>query len=153
TELTGPAAEAFQRGQNYDGVNPILGQDYIARYDLIRDASGKPIGYVLTAIPMAVFYATSGEIVRLVLMIAGAGTLVGLLLLFFVARSIGRGVKQVAATADELGCVHLQRLVEVAEALAQGDLTNTVELNIQPVAVTSQDELGRMAESFNEMIV
>src|SRR5919199_4714250 len=49
TELIGPAAEAFKRGESYLGINPILGKDYIARYDLIQDTAGQPIGYVLTA--------------------------------------------------------------------------------------------------------
>src|SRR5712691_9806857 len=48
TELIGPAAEAFKRGESFLGVNPILGHDYIARYELLTDANKQPIGYVLT---------------------------------------------------------------------------------------------------------
>jgi methyl-accepting chemotaxis protein len=152
TELIGPAAAAYQQGQNYSGVNPILGQDYIAVYDLIRDASGQQIGYILTAVPMTVFYATSGNIVRMVVMIASAATLIAMLLLFLVARSIGRSIKQVAKTADDLGRVHLPRLVSVAEALAKGDLTINIDMHIEPVPVRGQDEMGRMAVRFNDMI-
>ncbi len=152
TELAGPAAAAFQRGESFSGVNPILGKDYIANYDLIKDQSGKSIGYVLTAVPMSVFYATSSDIVQKVVAIAVAAALLGLLLVFFVARSIGRSVAQVATTADTLARVHLPRLVEVAEALAEGDLTRSVDLQIEPVAVRGQDELARMAERFNDMI-
>ncbi|MFN8633626.1 MAG: methyl-accepting chemotaxis protein [Chloroflexota bacterium] len=130
TELIGPAAEAFKRGEGYLGVNPILGQDYIASYDLLRDPSGKPIGYVLTAQPLSAVEATSGHIARIVLVTGLIALAVGLGLLLLVLRPIGRTLEQVTTAAD---------------GIALGDLDQTID-------VCSRDEVGRLAASFRQII-
>jgi methyl-accepting chemotaxis protein len=153
TDLIGPAADAFKRGENYEGVNPILGQNYIARYDLLKDASGKPIGSVLTAIPTAKVDTTVAEILKTVLFITAAVLLLGFAMLFFViVRPIGRAVRQVSAGVQRIAQADLASFVEVAQALAAGDLTQEARVTAEPIHVSSRDEFGRMANDFNSMV-
>jgi methyl-accepting chemotaxis protein len=62
--------------------------------------------------------------------LAGLGLIVGLLLAFVTASGISRGVRRVAAAANRV---------------AQGDL------QVQELQVTSRDEVGDLAQSFNTM--
>src|SRR5439155_4176206 len=94
TELIGPAAEAFKRGESFLGVNPILGQDYIARYELLTDANKQPIGYVLTATPVAAMYAAVQESMTGIVVTALAGLLLALGALFLVLLPVRRSLKQ-----------------------------------------------------------
>jgi methyl-accepting chemotaxis protein len=130
TELIGPAAAAFKRGEGYAGVNPILGQDYIARYALLHDRAGQPIGFTLTAIPVGVLAQLKGQILSSVVGWA-VGILAGVLVLaLIVLRPIRRGIQQVE---------------RAARGLAQGDLDQTID-------VRSADELGRMADAVRTTI-
>ncbi len=130
THLEGPAFEAFKRGESFVGINPILGSLYATEYSTIRDASGAPVGTLLTAISLAEIDAVARNIVWLVVGTGLAGLAIGLAVLYAALRPIGRGIKGVAAAAD---------------GLAAGDLDQTIDIH-------SGDELGRMADSFRAMI-
>jgi methyl-accepting chemotaxis protein len=130
TELIGPAAEAFKRGEDYVGVNPILGRDFVAWYDTIRDGGGKPIGFVLTARPLSVLEATIWTITRVVLVTALVGILISLGLLLVVLWPIRRGVNQ---------------MIAAARGIAVGDVDQRIEIR-------SKDEIGELADSFRAMI-
>jgi len=90
---------------------------------------------------------------RTILLIAAAiSLLLGLGTAFFLARSISTGVGQVAGAARKLANEDLPALVEVARALASGDLTRDVAINTQHVKVSNGDEIGTMATDFNLML-
>ena len=78
--------------------------------------------------------------------------LLGLGIAFFLARSISQAVAVVAATAREIAQVDLPNLTARAQAIAGGDLTQSLTIKSEPVNVKSKDEIGQMAASFNEMI-
>ncbi|HEY3059411.1 MAG TPA: methyl-accepting chemotaxis protein [Chloroflexota bacterium] len=130
TELIGPAAEAFKRGESYLGINPILGKDYIARYDLIRDAANKPIGYVLTATQVAAMYDAIQQTMTAVVGAAVGGTTVSLLALFLVLRPVRRSLGQ---------------MLLAARGLAEGDLEQRIDTR-------AQDEVGQVAAAFRDMV-
>lgn len=87
----------------------------------------------------------------IVLATLAAAVLVGLGIAVFLARSIANGVGAVAKAAERLATTDLPNLVRVAQAIASGDLTQSLHLEIQQVAVKSSDEVGQMAAAFNKM--
>ena len=153
TELIGPASQAFKRGESFLGINPILGQDYIAKYDLLRDAKDQPIGYVLTATPVAAMYDAIQRTMTAVILSAIGGLAVSLSALFLILRPVRKSLRQLAEAArglaagdldqhidvrsgDEVGQVavafrgmveYQREMAEVAQAVARGDLSRTVE--------------------------
>jgi methyl-accepting chemotaxis protein len=46
----------------------------------------------------------------------------------------------------------LSKLTEVATGLANGDLSQTAEIQTQPLEIKTKDELGKLAQNFNQMI-
>lgn len=70
---------------------------------------------------------------------------------FYLSRSVANTVNLVARAATRLAQDDLPRLVQVLQAVAVGDLTQSLSINPAPLTVTSRDELGAMARSFNEM--
>ena len=82
TILQGPAATAFARGHNYIGINPILGRPYVTEYDIIRDATGQPVGVLYTGVPMTTVETATGQIVVRVLLTALLGLLISLALFY-----------------------------------------------------------------------
>jgi methyl-accepting chemotaxis protein len=130
TVLAGPAKEAFDRGQSYAGTVPILGVNYVTRYDPIRDASGKPIGVVYTGVPLTAIQQVRDEIMRGVLLASAFGVILGMVLIFAVTRPVRRAV------------AHLRR---AAQGLARGDVDQSID-------VRSKDEIGDLAAAFREMV-
>jgi len=130
TDLIGPAAEAFKRGESYLGINPILGKDYIARYDLIKDPTGKPIGFVLTATQVADMYAAIQQLMTAVAAAAVGGLGVSLVALFLVLRPVKRSLRQ---------------MLVAARGLADGDLEQRIDTR-------AQDEVGQVAAAFRDMV-
>ena len=130
TILQGPAAAAFARGQNYIGINPILGRPYVTEYDIIRNAAGRPVGILYTGVPMTTVEAATGQIVVRILLTAVLGLLLSLALFYFLTRPIVRA---------------LQRLTAAATRVASGE-TNVV------IDVGRADELGLLARSFRSMV-
>jgi methyl-accepting chemotaxis protein len=130
TILQGPAAAAFARGQNYIGINPILGRPYVTEYDIIRNAAGRPVGILYTGVPMTTVEAATGQIVVRILLTAVLGLLLSLALFYLLTRPIVRA---------------LQRLTAAATRVASGE-TNVV------IDVGRADELGLLARSFRSMV-
>jgi methyl-accepting chemotaxis protein len=130
TILQGPAAAAFARGENYIGINPILGRPYVTEYDIIRNAAGRPVGILYTGVPMTTVEAATGQIVVRILLTAVLGLLISLALFYLLTRPIVRA---------------LQRLTAAATRVASGE-TNVV------IDVGREDELGLLARSFRSMV-
>jgi diguanylate cyclase (GGDEF)-like protein len=65
---------------------------------------------------------------------------------------IGHAVEQVSAAADRLATGTLRDLTRAMRALSIGDLgAAKARIDIMPVHVTSRDEVGAMADSFNTL--
>lgn len=168
TVLIGPASEAFDRGEGYVGENPIAGRPFIAHYDPIKDASGNVVGINLTAVPLADMSEAVASTVRVVVFTAAFALLVSLGMLFAVVRPLRGNAKALASAArglaggdveqnialrsrDEFGDIgaafrdmiaYQQRMTEVADAIAAGNLTQNV------IPASDRD---RLAIAFNRM--
>lgn len=88
-----------------------------------------PRGYVRVAVPLAVLDAQLAETKRLIWTVAAGVSLIGLLLTYWI---VGRILQPIAA------------LRTAAEAIAAGDYQYRAY-------VTSRDELGKLADGFNQM--
>ncbi len=64
-------------------------------------------------------------------------------------RWIIRPVQEITAAAIHLATAELPNLTQAIHATAQGDLTASLTLNPSYVNIDTQDELGKMAQSFN----
>jgi methyl-accepting chemotaxis protein len=71
---------------------------------------------------------------------------------FIVARSLAGAAKRMVAAAGQIAHVDLTALAAATEALAGGDLTQSVSVQTQALTCSSNDEMGDLARAFNEMI-
>lgn len=76
---------------------------------------------------------------------------ISLAISLWLSGAVSRPVVAVAAAMNHLAQHHLPQLVAAAKAIAAGDLTRQVAVHIDPIAVTTRDEVGQMTESFNLM--
>ncbi|MDB5040079.1 MAG: methyl-accepting chemotaxis sensory transducer [Candidatus Eremiobacteraeota bacterium] len=168
TELIGPARKAFEKGLSYKGVSPVAGRPFINRYDPLKDAAGNVVGIIYTGIPLTEMSDAVASTVRIVVLTAAAGLLVCLGMLFAVVRPLRGSARALADAAhglaggdvdqdialrsrDEFGQIgeafrdmiaYQQRMTEVADAIAGGNLTRTV---------VPASERDRLAIAFNRM--
>ncbi len=88
-----------------------------------------------------------------ILLGGGASAIIlGILLSLLFARSLHKAVILTAATAKGIAANDMQQLALAFEALANGDLTQTVEFQTTPQSYRANDELGEMINSLNQMI-
>ena len=78
--------------------------------------------------------------------------LIGLGLGLIVSRGITGPLQQVMRTSQQIAHVDLEALSSQLAALAQGDLRLSLDITAQPLTVQSEDEVGQMAQAFNEII-
>ncbi|BDE06010.1 hypothetical protein WPS_12860 [Vulcanimicrobium alpinum] len=131
TELKGVARDAFENGQDYDGMSLVLGLPYINHYALVHDPLGNTIGILYDGIPLAAEHEAIARAFTSILIIALIAIAVVLGLLWLVVRPLASISR---------------RLARDAEALAEGRVDD-----VRPRG--GDDELGRIAESFGELIV
>jgi methyl-accepting chemotaxis protein len=78
--------------------------------------------------------------------------LLGITIALVLAQKIVTSVRRVGDVARAMAREDLPSLVGVARALAEGDLTRDASIRVQPVLVTSNDEIGDMGASVNQTI-
>ena len=89
------------------------------------------------------------QTVQIIVLAAALG--VGLASGLALARSIRNPLVRLASSARQIAEVDLAHLVDEMRLMARGDLTRSVEIASLELPVTSQDEVGRMAQAFNQM--
>lgn len=93
------------------------------------------------------FNFTRWLVIGVLILVAGFSLIVGL----WLANVISRPVVAMATAVDQMAKEHLPQLTAATKAIADGDLRQTVKVQIEPLTVQTQDELGRMTTSFNEL--
>lgn len=71
---------------------------------------------------------------------------------FFSSTRISKPVSAVSDSLAQLATVQLPQMTAVVKALAAGDLTQDVEIKIDRIDVSTKDEIGDMASSFNNAV-
>ncbi|MCC7354164.1 MAG: HAMP domain-containing protein [Anaerolineae bacterium] len=78
--------------------------------------------------------------------------IIAIVLGLYLSFQISRSVTAVAQAAEQIATVDMQTLATEMDALAQGDLNRSLAVKAQTLNITSQDEIGQMAQAFNGMI-
>ncbi len=107
----------------------VVNDWYITAYEPIKDVSDEIIGILYVGVLEQPYLDTANRVMASFVLTAGIMVLVLFIILYF---STDRIIKP------------LQRMVEATEKISQGDLSHKVE-------VTSKDEIGYLADSFNQM--
>jgi methyl-accepting chemotaxis protein len=94
--------------------------------------------------------AASGK--RTILIVALIALAMAAALALWITRTITRPVAAVGDRLRSLNEHDVQGLTEGLEAVAEGDLTRSIEPVTEPLVVASRDELGRLSATFNEML-
>jgi methyl-accepting chemotaxis protein len=94
--------------------------------------------------------ARMSYLVTLVLLLTGLAMVCSLGLYSY--RQISGTVRLIGERMQELGGNCVSGLGKGIDALAHGDLTVTVTPSTRPLEITTQDDLGRVAELFNAML-
>jgi two-component system NtrC family sensor kinase len=123
------AREVIEEGRQYLGRAFVVRDWYITAYDPVRDPEGNIIGMLYVG-TLERPYLDSAN--RVMLTFTGIAVLCVILLLVILYFSTARIVRP------------LQDMVEATEKISRGDLTHTLP-------VTSADEVGLLALSFNRM--
>ena len=95
--------------------------------------------------------ASANSSIRLALLISLVAAFMGVGVAIVMTRAISKPVSQVAAAMAEIADKDLAALSSLARALSEGDLTYTYEAVEKPLKVHSQDEIGRLTETYNSM--
>lgn len=69
--------------------------------------------------------------------------------LSFLRRRVSRPIQQAVQTAQEMADIDLVLLTDELSALAQGDLTRTLNITERTIQVNSNDDVGMMLKAFN----
>ena len=97
-------------------------------------------------------HATYASVRTIAIGATALALLVGISIALVLAQKIVTSVRRVGDAARLMAEEDLPSLVGVAQALAQGDLTRDASIGVQPVQVTSNDEIGDMGASVNQTI-
>ncbi len=143
TKLQGPAREAVvERGEPFEGEAEILGVPYLARYEPIKDASGKTIGALFVGERKSDFFGSFGRIQLVAVAVAALMAAVFGILTFLSVR---------------LMIAPLESAAGVAARFARGDLTATMARDAADTEevrgiVEALDGLGeRLRETFGKI--
>lgn len=118
-------------GKMYLGTNQVDGTKYTVAYGPLMGANGKIIGMVAAAIPTAFMERISHKLTYLTVGVAGITLFIVVISAIFFLRRI------------------LKPLQSILEKIREISLGN---LDIAPLDIHRQDEIGRLATSFNIML-
>jgi two-component system NtrC family sensor kinase len=118
------------QGGRYYGRGNIGGNWHLTAYEPIRDHAGRIVGMLYVGIPEDPFLAVRTSMMLTFLLVAGIGVAVVLALTYFITRSM---------------ILPLEEMVKASNRIAAGDLDHSV-------SITSHDEIGILANSFNKML-
>ncbi len=121
----------LREGKSFSGYAEVLGNRYLSAYKPLKNQNGQVVGILFMGIPtqeldeiQSGFIRTIAVAILLLLVAIGA-------LSWF---AIGRIVKQIAGIVAHMG------------EMSQGNL------RLEPLAVTSSDEIGQISDAFNAML-
>jgi methyl-accepting chemotaxis protein len=86
------------------------------------------------------------------IIVLAIGVVLAMIIGIFLTLSITRPVNAVVATARKIAEEDLAGLTEVLSASASGDLSKSVDIKTQELKVKSEDEIGILGRTFNQMI-
>jgi methyl-accepting chemotaxis protein len=96
--------------------------------------------------------ATARSATMTMIMTLITGIILSLFLGIFLTLSITRPVNEVVKTAKRLAEEDLSNLTDALTAASIGDLSKSVDVKTQELVIKSEDEIGILGNTFNQMI-
>jgi methyl-accepting chemotaxis protein len=103
-----------------------------------------------TALASADSAKSSATMIVIVLSIVSVA--VSMAIALYLSTSISNAVQKVGRALADLAERVLPGVAQVSKAVAAGDLTQTANVQVEKVDVKSNDEIGQMTGSFNDMV-
>ncbi|MCE1252174.1 MAG: methyl-accepting chemotaxis protein [Anaerolineae bacterium] len=88
----------------------------------------------------------------IILILTAAALMITLIMIVFIPQTIRRPLKTVMTLSQQIAREDLPAMVAEMKNIARGDLTRQVSMQAQPIIVRSNDEIGQLAVTFNDMI-
>ncbi len=123
----------LQGGKEYVGTAFVVNENYITRYEPLRDHAGQIVGSLYVGVRQASFQRLLQNVNQRILLVAGLTILMTFILATPVSRMITRPLKE------------LRELSSASRRVADGDLNARAP-------VTAGGEVGQLADSFNNML-
>ena len=120
-------------------INAIL-KDMIANQQTLMDTDA------------ASARASVGSLKVLLWLLLGIGIVLSAVVAVLITNAIVRPLTTVVERAGTLSRVDIANLDTGLRALAQGDLTATIEADTQPIETSSRDELGQLSQALNGIL-
>ncbi len=120
-------------GREYIGPAFVINENYLTRYEPIRDHTGQVVGILYAGARQALFLRLLTTFNQRIALVAAATILMTFMLATPVARYITRPLKE------------LRELVQASQSVTQGDLAARV-------SVRAGGEVGLLEKSFNTML-
>ncbi|MDF9408472.1 methyl-accepting chemotaxis protein [Pelotomaculum isophthalicicum JI] len=132
TSVAGEVAQAVLKdGKTYIGKAQVVGTWNQTAYEPIKDGQGKIIGIFYVGVPNSLYDQTVEKFAFSILFAGIVGLILSLAICYF--------------TLQQIFAKPLTRFIEFTEKISEGDLTKELDYK-------SNDELGKMAQSFNYMV-
>ncbi|MBR5909592.1 MAG: methyl-accepting chemotaxis protein [Schwartzia sp.] len=121
----------LQEGKSFSGYAEVLGNRYLSAYKPLKNQSGQVVGMLFMGIPTKDLDEIQSGFIRTIV--------IAIILLLVVIGAIswlviGKIVKQIEGVVDHMG------------EMSHGNL------RLEPLPVTSNDEIGQMSDAFNAML-
>jgi methyl-accepting chemotaxis protein len=124
------------------------------RFDAVHLQAEKLYAYVASGarVANAEFEATARSVLVSLVASTVAAIFLFALIAYAVGRSVTRRLSKVTAALHEIARDDVERLVSSFRALAGGDLDTRYATARQPLQLTSSDEIGVLAASYDELV-
>lgn len=126
------AQTVLKDGKTYIGKAQVVGRWNQTAYEPIMDSQGKIIGMFYVGVPNDLYDQAVNKFTVNISIVGVIGFILGAVIIFLVLNQIfGKPVT---------------RFIEFSETISEGDLSREIEYK-------SRDELGKLAQSFNNMVL
>jgi methyl-accepting chemotaxis protein len=150
-------------GGVFDAYEQRVYNEYVA--DELRQQGGKSLEKAVSFLQIILEHADNlnnqakqeaNERVRTATLtmigLSSLAAVLGVLLALGLSGSIAGAAQQMVGAAEQIAEKDLANLVAATEAMASGDLTQSVSIQTKEISFKSQDEMGDLARAFNQMI-
>ena len=147
-------ADAVSAGQRQAATDVLFSPENIKAKDATNAAIDDLVNFKNGVAKQAAADAVSaaGQATAIVVGMIVLAFVLGLGIALYLSRNISSGISQVVTASQQIAREDLPSFVRVAQALADGDLTQDVTVTSRRVTVSSHDEIGVLATDFNEII-
>jgi methyl-accepting chemotaxis protein len=141
---------AIQKGEsgNRETIDPVTKRRVVMFYEPI------PTGHwgLITVVPVDEMLAGVNSLRNILVAIGLISTLALAIFTAVVAAQVARPIGALRVAAEQIAETDLAALESATRAIASGDLTVTLAIQAKAIENITQDEVGELAQAFNQMV-